>query len=91
MSILDVLGNRDEKKYDKAQEEAVNMFMKQKNSILALKGTDGLETILNYWEQAKDINENMFEKAKMEDKDKYFALRKQAKMFIAFIDNLLEK
>ena len=91
MSILDLLGDKDEKQYNKAQSEAIEMFNKQKSSIMALEGSDGLKTIVNYWEQVKNINENMFEKAKMEDKDKYFALYKQSKMFIEFINNLLEK
>jgi len=92
MSVLDMINQRrDVKQYDSAQLAAVKMFEQQKNSIKALKGLRGLETIQDYWTRIRDINEEMFDKAKMADKDRYFALYRQAKDFLRFVDNLLNK
>jgi len=92
MGMIDYLKERGEvRKYMKAEESAMDVFKRQQNSLLALKGQAGFKAIMEYWESVRDINEAMFEKASIADKDKYFALYRQSKGFIEFIKNMTEK
>ncbi len=86
--MLDYVQNMGaEHKYAKDISEAEEMFLAQKEAITSMRETSGLREIITYWERQKEANENMFESSK--DKEKYFALYKQSKMFLQFIDNLL--
>lgn len=90
MGVFDYINQRGlNTKYAKDLTEAEEMFNAQKEAIQSLKDSQGLQEIVAYWERQKEINENMFENAK-ENKDMYFALYKQSKMFLQFIGNLLE-
>ena len=89
MGILEYIDeNRRQKKYTQNVTDAQEMFNKQKEAIKNIKDTAGLKEIIRYWETQKELNENMFEQGK--DKEKYFALYKEAKMFLKFIANLLD-
>ena len=89
MSIFEVIEQAGkEVKYNKNITEAQKIFNKQKQAIKNLKGTEGLTEIKKYWESMKELNENMYEEASMDKKPIYFALYKQSKQFLNFIENL---
>jgi len=89
MGIINYINeNRLQKKHVQNINDAQAMFNKQRDAIRAIKDTQGLKEIIAYWERQKEINEEMFDQSK--DKDKYFALYKESKLFLQFIANLLE-
>lgn len=89
MGIFDEIQQRkQQKQYVADISEAEKIFKAQKGAINGIKKTAGLKEVLAYWVRQKEANEQRFETAKIEDKDKYFALYKQAKNFITFIQNL---
>jgi hypothetical protein len=90
MGMLDYMREQKNKKqYVSSETEAQTIFNQQQESIKNIKDTKGLKEIVDYWERQKDLNETMFEQTE-KDKDKYFALYKQSKMFLQFIANLLD-
>ena len=79
---------KNKKQYVSSETEAQTIFNQQQESIKNIKDTKGLKEIVDYWERQKDLNETMFEQTE-KDKDKYFALYKQSKMFLQLIANLI--
>lgn len=88
--MLDFLNfDNTEKNNNKKTSDAEKMFKKQVNSIKNLVKNEDFDVIIDYFKTLKDINEMSFEKAKnIEDKNIYFALYKQAKNFLYYIENL---
>lgn len=90
MGLFDyIAAKKTEARYIKDIDEAENVFLRQEKAIRGIKDTPGLEEIVNFWKRQQEINENMFESCKAEEKDKYFSLYRQSKSFLNFIDNLL--
>lgn len=88
MGITDYIKDKKEEfAYSKNILEAETIFLKQRESILSIKDTPGLKEIVAYWERQKNENERMFD-VSTTDKPKYFALYKQSKQFLNFIENM---
>jgi len=82
MGIYNMLNNY---KHDKEISKAEEIFLKQKEAIMSLKGTSGLKEIVAYWTRQKEINENSFGNT---GDNTHFALYKQSQQFLKFIENL---
>lgn len=68
--------------------EAEAIFMRQRESIKAIKETQGFKEIVAYWERQKDENERMLDSHS--EKECYYKLYKQSKQFLTFLENLTE-
>lgn len=88
--MIDFLNfNSVEKENVKQTSEAEKIFKNQVRAIKRLVTNKDFDIILGYFKNLKDINENSFEHAKtIEEKNVYFALYKQSKNFLNYIENL---
>jgi len=81
--------NSVKKDTEKQINEAQEIFDRQVKAVQRLVENKDFTIVTDYFLAIKDINENAFEKAKdINEKNVYFALYKQAKNFLRYVENL---